>query len=84
MQSLFQCLKILDTDYSDYGGQVKRWSDPSLDYPDCSRGCKFFAKLQEPNQSDWGVCAKPNAPRSGLLTWEHQAGFGCFEREEDE
>ena len=31
---------------------------------------------------DWGVCSKPGGPRAGLLTWEHQAGFGCFESDE--
>ena len=76
---LFKCLKILPTDYEEYGGQVKRWKDPELDYPDCSRGCKHFVKLAEPFSFDWGVCAKPDAPRAGLLTWEHQTGFGCFE-----
>jgi hypothetical protein len=28
---------------------------------------------------DWGVCTNPRGPRKGLLTWEHQAGYGCFE-----
>lgn len=82
--SLFEVLKILPTDYADYGGEVKRWADNSLDYPDCSRGCRFFVELIEPYSSDWGVCAKKDAPRAGLLTWEHQAGFGCFEQEKDD
>jgi hypothetical protein len=33
---------------------------------------------------DWGVCAKAGAPRAGLLTFEHQAGYSCFEADEDE
>lgn len=83
MEALFKCLKILPSDYQEYGGEVKRWEDDTKDYPDCSRGCSFFVKLHEPYNFDWGVCSKPNAPRAGLLTWEHQAGFGCFEREEE-
>lgn len=83
MEALFKCLKILPSDYQEYGGEVKRWEDKEKDYPDCSRGCKFFVKLHEPYNFDWGVCSNLNAPRAGLLTWEHQAGFGCFEREED-
>lgn len=78
---LFECLKILPSDYQEYGGEIKRWEDPEKDYPDCSRGCKFFIELNEPYRFDWGVCSKPNSPRAGLLTWEHQAGFGCFEKE---
>jgi len=30
--------------------------------------------------ADWGVCINKNAPRFGLLTFEHQAGLDCFER----
>ena len=68
-------LVILPTDYSDYGGDVVRWSDPALAYPDCSCGCAWF----DAEDADWGVCMKPGAPRDHLLTWEHQAGFGCYE-----
>lgn len=82
--SLAECLKVLPTDYSDYGGEVKRWADNSLNYPDCSSGCRFFVQLEGRLGSDWGVCAKAGAPRAGLLTWEHQAGFGCFEGEKHE
>jgi hypothetical protein len=76
---LFKSLKILPTDYEDYGGEVKRWKDPNLNYPDCSSGCSFFVELKGSLGFDWGVCSNPNGPRKGLLTWEHQAGFGCFE-----
>ena len=79
---LFACLRVLPTDYDAYGGEVKRWSDPDVDYPDCSRGCKFFVPLADELRYDWGVCSKSGAPRAGLLTWEHQAGFGCFESDE--
>ena len=70
--NLFKCLKILPTDYAEYGGEVKRWENNDLDYPDCST-CSMIVKLND----DWGVCANKNAPRAGMLTWEHQAGFGC-------
>jgi hypothetical protein len=66
-------LRILPSDYKDYGGLIERWADPKLAYPDCSCGCKFFDAMD----SDWGVCLNPSSPRHGLLTWEHQAGFGC-------
>jgi hypothetical protein len=72
-------LKILPTDYEDYGGEIKRWADPEKDYPDCSRGCKYVVKIDK----DWVVCTNPKSPRAGMLTWEHQAGFGCFEPEKD-
>lgn len=68
------------TDYSDYGGQVKRWEDSMQEYPDCSSGCRWFAKLRGSLGNDWGVCANRKAQRAGLLTFEHQAGFECFER----
>ena len=78
--SLFAILKALPTDYEEYGGQIKRWEDNEKDYPDCSRGCKHFLKLDGSLGNDWGVCANPNGPRKGLLTWEHQCGIGCFEK----
>lgn len=77
--------KRLPTDYRDYGGNIERWEIIELSYPDCSCGCKFWVPLyDEINEwadCDWGVCTNPNSPRSGLLTWEHQAGFKCFERD---
>ena len=42
-------------------------------------GRKGLAKPLEDFQQDWGVCSNPSAPRAGLLTWEHQAGYNCFE-----
>lgn len=79
--NLFSVLKILSSDYADYGGNIKRWADPNQNYPDCSCGCKYFVSLKEPFNNDWGVCANKNSPRAGLLTWEHQAGYNCFEME---
>lgn len=67
-------VKVLPTDYTDYGGEVERWKDGD-DYPDCSSGCKWYWALD----SDWGVCTKVGAPRQGLLTFEHQTGRGCYE-----
>jgi hypothetical protein len=69
----------LPTDYSDFGGKVERWSDAGKSYPDCSMGCKWAAWLEPPLGLDWCVCASPKGPRRGLLTFEHQAGDGCFE-----
>lgn len=80
---LFSVLKILPTDYEEYGGEVKRWADPLKDYPDCSRGCKHFVPLKDELGNDWGVCSKKGSPREGLLTWEHQTGVDCFEKEDD-
>ena len=69
----------LPSDYLDYGGKVERWSDPEMPYPDCSCGCRFFAALEGPLGTEWGVCTKMDGPRLALLTFEHQAGYGCFE-----
>jgi len=72
---LWSVVKVLASDYSDYGGRVERGADDFLPYPDCSEGCRYWRALD----NSWGVCANPGAPRAGLLTWEHQAGFGCFD-----
>jgi hypothetical protein len=71
----WEVLKVLPTDYTDYGGSVIRWEDDTKDYPDCSSGCKYWMAFD----SDWGVCLNKDGPRAGLLTWEHQAGIGCFD-----
>jgi hypothetical protein len=81
--ALLKVLKILPTDYQEYGGEIKRWEDPEKDYPDCSRGCKYFIELKENLGNDWGVCVNKNSPRAGLLTWEHQTGLDCFEAEKE-
>lgn len=83
-KTLWEVLKRLPTDYKDYGGEIERWAEENVSYPDCSCGCKFFVPLDGSLGFDWGVCGKKDSPRSGLLTWEHQAGFNCFEGEEDE
>ena len=76
-------LKILPSDYADYGGQIKRWEHENKDYPDCSCGCKYFVPLNGALGYDWGVCSNPKSPRAGLLTWEHQAGIDCFVYDEE-
>lgn len=77
-------LKILPSDYKEFGGDIERWADPNKDYPDCSYGCKHFIKLREVVGNDWGVCCSPNSDRKGLLTWEHMSGFHCFEKEKND
>jgi len=72
----------LPTDYTDYGGTVERWADDEQDYPDCSSGCRWAEWLRDPLGADWCVCTNPTSPRVGLLTFEHMAGYGCFEEEE--
>lgn len=80
---LWQVVKILPTDYSDYNGSIERWADPTADHPDCSSGCRHFRRLHSEHgdveDADWGVCANIRSTRCGLLTFEHQAGFGCWE-----
>jgi hypothetical protein len=72
---IWQIVRILSTDYADYGGEVVRWRDTAREYPDCSSGCQHWWSLDE----DWGVCRNPGSARAGLLTFEHQAGLGCWE-----
>lgn len=68
----------LPTDYADYGGKVVRWERGDQSYPDCSHGCRWAIWLAGDLGDDWCVCANPEGPRKGLLTFEHQAGHGCF------
>jgi len=70
------------TDYLPWG-KVKRWENEKEDYPDCSMGCKHFKPLYNAKTTvdcDFGVCTNSKSPRCGLLTFEHQAGKGCFEK----
>lgn len=78
-QALFARRTILPTDYADYGGAVVRWDDLAKAYPDCSCGCRWARWLAGALGGDWCICARPDGPRFGLLTCEHQAGAGCFE-----
>ncbi len=76
---LFEAIKSMPSDYTDYGGMVRRWDNEETDYPDCSCGCRHFLPLDGPLGSDWGVCANRKVDRFGLLTFEHQTGSTCFE-----
>lgn len=80
---LLSTVKTLPSDYTDYGGEVERWKTDD-NYPDCSWGCRWFFPLDGDLGLDWGVCGNSNGPRKGLLTFEHQAGLGCFESDDSE
>jgi hypothetical protein len=64
---LWAVCRKLPTDFQPYG-------DRERDEPDCSAGCRWFHALEGQVGFDWGVCANPESPRAGLLTFEHQ---GC-------
>ena len=72
-EALWEVCQKLPGDYDPWG-QNKRWADNSQSYPDCSCGCRWFAKLPGRLGMDWGVCFNPASHRAGLLTFEHQ---GC-------
>jgi hypothetical protein len=76
---LLKLVKRLPTDHEDFGNVTEDDRIASEFYADCSVGCKHFADLDGPLGADWGVCCNPNSPRAGLLTFEHQAGHGCFD-----
>ena len=75
-EDLRTVVKHLDSDFEPYG---KRSRDEDWG-PDCSCGCRYFAKITGELGYDWGVCANPKSPRAGLLTFEH---MGCKEFEGD-
>lgn len=77
--ALFDRRTVLPSDWQDYGGTEERWAIGRMDNGDCSSGCMWARWLAGPLGSDWCVCARPDGPRFGLLTFEHQAGAGCFE-----
>jgi len=73
-EHLLQITKALPTD-------VVPWGQTEVGtYGDCSCGCRWYHVLAGRLGSDWGICANPASPRSGLLTFEHQ---GCPEFERD-
>lgn len=82
-EHLLKIVKRLPTDYKSFGN-VERWEHDNLAYPDCSCGCKHYIVLEGKLGMDWGICSKNDSPRVGLLTFEHQAGFGCFEQDEED
>lgn len=74
---LWTLCRKLPTDFTPWGGRDRGTAEPSAD---CSCGCRHFILLAGKLGDDWGVCANPQSPRAGLLTFEHQ---GCpqFESE---
>lgn len=78
---LWEICKRLPEDYVPYGS-LERWpeDDPDANGADCSCGCLWYAPLEGPLRSDWGVCTHPQSHRVGLLTFEHQ---GCRRFEMD-
>jgi len=76
---LWTLCRKLPTDFEPFGERDRETAEPSAD---CSCGCRHFLPLAGELGFDWGVCANPASPRSGLLTFEHQ---GCpqFEAEDD-
>lgn len=87
MTSIQKNCLTLPSDYADYGGDIIRWLDQLKSYQDCS-SCKHFSPLYDENtrrhDPDFGVCLNKSSPRHGLLTFEHQAGFGCYEMNNDD
>ena len=75
------CLK-LSTDFEPYG--QRKWSGPREVRPDCP-ACRRFAELFRA-WPDWGVCANPESPRAGLLTYRDQGWwqFGSVDGERPE
>lgn len=78
--ALYDRRTVLPTDWKEHGGEVDRWAHDGPN-GDCSCGCKWARWLEGDLGSDWCVCARPDGPRFGLLTFEHQAGT-CFEAKE--
>src|SRR5580658_9251580 len=73
-EHLLQIVKPLPTD-------VEPWGQAEVGtFGDCSCGCRWYHILAGRLGSDWGICANPASPRSGLLTFEHQ---GCPQFEND-
>lgn len=75
---LWGICRKLPSDFAPWGQRERDTAEP---WQDCSCGCRHFVPLVGEPGHDWGVCAHPQSPRAGLLTFEHQ---GCpqFEPEE--
>lgn len=80
---LLRLMRRLPTDYAPWG-EIDRWGDTSEVDGDCSSGCRHARPLDGPLGADWCVCAREGAPRAGLLTFEHQAGRGCFDADPED
>ena len=83
-KAMFEHLVRLPSDFVSYGGQIDRDAKDDNYSPDCSSGCRYFAKLAGTLGYEWGICSNPSGPRYGLLTFEHQAGHLCFEIDKSE
>jgi len=71
MDKFLKVLRTLETDFDPYGKTERGGAD-------CSSGCRHFFKLAGDLGGEWGICANPDSPRSGLLTFQHQ-GCAAFE-----
>jgi hypothetical protein len=70
-QLLWTLCRKLPSDFTPFGQRDRDSAEP---WQDCSCGCLHFLPLAGDLGNDWGVCANPQSPRAGLLTFEHQ---GC-------
>lgn len=73
---LLQITKKLPTDWKPWGEVDRDSPDNGFD-GDCSC-CLHAVALEDPFGGDWVVCANQGSPRAGLMTFEHQAGHGCY------
>jgi hypothetical protein len=78
--SVHRVLKVLPTDWHPIGFMHR--GENGGEWGDCSCGCRWWLPMAPPLSSDWGVCCNPDGPRAGLLTFEHQGGYRCFEQQE--
>ena len=70
---LLEIVTTMPTDFAPYGERLRVLN--SVVQPDCSDGCKFFARLAGVAGIDWGVCLSKRSPRSAILTFKD---FGCL------
>ena len=71
---LWDACQKLPSDWEPFGN--RRWPGRLEHHPDCST-CRWFTELFR-TWPDWGVCANPESPRAGLLTFREQ---GCWQHE---
>ncbi len=69
---LWLVCRKLPSDFEPYGERKRN------NQQDCS-ACRWFQPLLRAGVLDWGVCAHPQSPRAGLLTF---SGQGCERFEE--
>ena len=84
-EALWAVAKELPSDFEPYGqrdrsGRSPQHPDQTVLRWDCSCNCRWFHTLAGTRGDDWGVCANPESPRAGLLTFEH---MGCPQYEWD-